>query len=101
MRFYINSAHQAASPGVWPGPEWAYVSRFTVIGIAPLLNSIHAISIGSTTPLGTSMRIGDPILIWRARAPIMRAFSNRVYRIGCPSHRAAAEGRLETGRDGR
>src|SRR5207249_3588175 len=54
------------------------VSRYTVIGMAPLLNSIHAISIGSTTPEGTSMRIGDPMLIWRARAPMIRAFSNRV-----------------------
>src|SRR5439155_19645474 len=72
------------------GPEWTaagvvYVSRFTVIGIAPLLNSTHAISIGSTTPPGTSMRIGDPMLIWSARAPIMRAFSNRVERMGGPS----------------
>ena len=56
----------------------AYISRLTVIGIAPLLNSIHAISIGSTMPTGTSMRIGDPMLIWSARAPIIRAFSNRV-----------------------
>src|SRR6266571_543151 len=62
----------------------AYISRFTVIGIAPLLNSIHAISIGSTTPVGTSTRIGDPMLICSARAPMIRAFSNRVYRIAGP-----------------
>src|SRR2546428_12282558 len=79
----------------------AYVSRFTVIGIAPLLNSIHAISIGSTMPAGTSMRIGEPMLIWSARAPMIRAFSNRVYRIGCPTHRAAGEGRFTWDRQGR
>src|SRR5207247_8623547 len=64
--------------------DTAYVSRFTVSGIAPLLNSTHAISIGSTTPVGTSTRIGDPMLICSARAPMIRAFSNRVYRIADP-----------------
>lgn len=54
------------------------MSRFTVIGIAPALNSTHAISIGSMIPGGTSRRTGDPMLIWRARAPMMRAFSKRV-----------------------
>src|SRR3989441_1093503 len=68
----------AGGPGCTDSVQRVYVSRFTVIGIAPLLNSTHAISIGSTTPLGTSMRIADPMLIWRPRAPIMRAFSNRV-----------------------
>src|SRR6266536_2074651 len=110
MRFYINtsirdsaprgilghsvrhSSFRGSSVGVrsygpraFRGPGRPnYISRFTVIGIAPLLNSTHAISIGSTTPVGTSTRIGDPMLICSARAPMIRAFSNRVYRIADP-----------------
>src|SRR5205807_8014893 len=72
----------------------------TVIGMAPLLNSIHAISIGSTTPEGTLMRIGDTMLIWRARAPMIRAFSNRVKRIAGPRARPRAKERSACG-DGR
>src|SRR2546425_12775740 len=74
----------AGGPGCTDSVQRVYVSRFTVIGIAPLLNSTHAISIGSTTPVGTSTRIGEPMLICSARAPMIRAFSNRVYRIADP-----------------
>src|SRR5213078_1883861 len=66
----------ASCAGLGGGPR--LVSRFTVIGMASLLNSIQAISIGSTTPVGTSIRIGEPMLICSARAPMIRAFSNRV-----------------------
>src|SRR6266496_6229333 len=91
MRFYINTSFssdptvaQRSSDVPTRRATEAYISRFTVIGIAPLLNSTHAISIGSTTPVGTSTRIGDPMLICSARAPMIRAFSNRVYRIADP-----------------
>ncbi len=76
-----------------------HISRFTVMGIAPLVNSSVAISIGSTAPGGTSMTMGAPMLIWRARAPMIRAFSNRVYRMRGSLVRAAG-GRVYEGRDG-
>src|SRR5436309_964643 len=67
MRFYINTsfssdptvARRSSDVPTRRATE-AYISRFTVIGIAPLLNSTHAISIGSTTPVGTSTRSRVP-----------------------------------------
>jgi len=50
-----------------------------VIGIASSLNSSIAISMGAMTFFGILMRVGAPIEICNARAPMMRAFSNRVY----------------------
>ena len=77
MRFYMNPSTMDSRDAPSGRPS-GYFARVTVIGIAPLLNSIHAISIGSTAPAGTSKRIGDPMLICSARAPMIRAFSNRV-----------------------
>ena len=49
----------------------------TVIGITPLSNSSFAISKGSV--FSVSISTGAPKAICKALAPMIRAFSNRVY----------------------
>ena len=48
----------------------------TVMGMTCWSYSIWAISTGSIISLGTLISTGAPIEIWRAREPIIRAFSN-------------------------
>lgn len=67
------------------------------MGIALALNSVQAISIGSTIPDERSRTMGAPMLIWSARAPMIRAFSKRVYRKGVPRPGGGLEVTLRVG----
>ena len=49
------------------------------MGITFFSYSNVAILIGSIKPFGSLINIGAPIVTCNARAPIMRAFSKRVY----------------------
>jgi len=50
----------------------------TVMGSMSAASSFSAMSMGPENPSETSTRIGAPMDIWRALAPTIRAFSNRV-----------------------
>ena len=66
-------------PPYMASPFIYFPPRLTVIGIKSFSNSINANCTGSNIPLGDSTSNGAPIAICSDLAPIIRAFSYRVY----------------------